>query len=107
MFPVLDVLLPNHECAVLGVSYSDAPLPQHVVLVLVPKHLYHLIAFSLQLLSDRDFFPKLGLCRLVFLKDIAVSDGVEALFDKALSSNPLQPLNHDLLADVVFPGSGG
>jgi hypothetical protein len=68
-------------------------------------HLYHRIAFSLQFLPDWDLLPEFGLSRLIFLKDVAVADGIETLFDEALSPHPLEPLHHNLLAYVIFSRS--
>lgn len=69
--------------------------------------LYHRIAFSLQFLPDWNLLPEFGLSRLIFLKDVAVADGIEALFDEALSPHSLEPLNHNLLAYVIFTGTSG
>ena len=56
-------------------------------------------------LSNRDLFTKLGLSYFVFLEDIEVANGVEALFDQTFSSNSLQTLNHYLLPDEIFAGT--
>ena len=87
--PIADVLFPNHQCTVLSIGYSNAPLPQHVILILVSVQLYHLITFSFKFLSDRNLFSEFGLSCFIFLKDVAVSDCIEALFDETLSPNSL------------------
>jgi hypothetical protein len=51
--------------------------------------LNHRITFSLQFFPDWDLLPEFGLSRLIFLKDVAVPDGIETLFDEALSPHSL------------------
>ena len=69
--------------------------------------LYHRIAFSLQFFPDWDLLPEFSLSRFIFLKDVAIADGIETLFDETLCPHSLEPLNHNLLAYVIFTGTSG
>ena len=66
----------------------------------------HLIPSTLEFLSYGYLFAEFELGLLVFLQDVAVLDSIEAMLGQALSPHTLQPLDHNLLANEVFAGTG-
>lgn len=64
------------------------------------------ISLPLKLLSDGYLLAQSLPRRLIPLEDIAVPDGVPASLHQALSSDALQPLDHQLLVHVVLAGAG-
>jgi len=75
---------------------------KHLGLVFLVGHLDKLIFLPFELLSDRDLVLKLQSCRLEFLVDIAVSNGIETFFNQHFSPCAFDLLYQQFLLCKVF-----
>jgi hypothetical protein len=105
VFPIVNVLLPNLQGAVFSVRHTHAPLSQLIVLVFSAVLFDQGVAASLKLLTDRDLLPEALPGGLILLEDVAVPDGVPALFEGPFHSDSLESLHHQLLVNVILAGA--